>query len=152
MSPPPKDRVQREIEEILDKLDTFVPEERFTAKMRARQRTQTAERDGPSVWQRLTRPLTNLTLGHLMLAGIAVFAIAYLFDDQLGSWSVYLLIAGVLLTGSALLFSIINGGNTRIRVGSGGKVQKRWRGQVIEYHEPGPLDRVRGWFRRRKGG
>ena len=29
----------------------------------------------------------------------------------------------------------------------GGRVQRRWRGQVIEYSEPSRLDRVRAWFR-----
>ena len=148
----PKDRVQREIEEILDKLDTFVPEERFTAKMRARQKEHAAPA-GPSPLERALRPFTRITLGHLLLAGLALFAIAFLFDDQLGSTvSMYMKVVGVLLAGSALLFSVLNGGNTRLRVDRGGKVQKRWRGQVIEYHEPGRVDRVRGWFRRRREG
>lgn len=148
----PKDRVQREIEEILDKLDTFVPEERFTAKMRARRREQAEQaRTGPTLWQRVARPFTQITLGHLLIAGIVLFAISYLFDDQLGSIAVWMTVAGVVLAGSAFIISVVNGGNTRLRVSKGGKVQKRWRGQVIEYQEPGTTDRVRGWFRRRKG-
>ena len=146
-----KDRVQREIEEILDKLDTFVPEERFTAKMRAKRKERAArERTGPTLWQRVTRPFTHITLGHLLIAGIALFAVSYLFDDQLGSMAVWFTVAGVVLAGGAFIFSVINGGNTRLRFGSGGRVQKRWRGQVIEYSQPGPVDRVRGWWRRRR--
>ena len=149
----PKDRVQREIEEILDKLDTFVPEERFTAKMRARHKEQAAQaRTGPTLRERITRPFTRITLGHLLIAGIILFAVSYLFDDQLGSIAIWLTVLGVVLAGGALAFSVINGGNTRLRMGGGGgRVQKRWRGQVIEYSQPGPVDRVRGWWRKRRG-
>ena len=45
--------------------------------------------------------------------------------------------------------SVINGGQMRMG-GKQGKVQKRWRGEIIEYGEPSTVDRVRGWFRRGK--
>jgi hypothetical protein len=41
----------------------------------------------------------------------------------------------------------MHGSGSRTTVG--GRVERRWRGQVIEYGEPSPMDRVRDWFRRR---
>ena len=146
----PKDRVQREIEELLDQLDGFVPEERFATKMKQRRREQAAaQRTGPTIWQRISQPFKRITLGHLLLAGLALFGISYLFDDALGAWATWLTIGGVVLAGGALVMSVINGGQMRMG-GKQGKVQKRWRGEIIEYGEPSTVDRVRGWFRRGK--
>ena len=45
MAPKEPDKVQREIEELLDKLDNFVPEDRFASKMKQRRR----EAAGPGI-------------------------------------------------------------------------------------------------------
>jgi hypothetical protein len=52
------------------------------------------------------------------------------------------------MAGGAFVLSVINGGQMRMG-GNRGRVQKRWRGEVIEYGEPSTMDRVRGWFRRK---
>jgi hypothetical protein len=145
------DKVQREIEELLGKLDTFVPEERFTSKIRDRRRQEKlAARTGPTLRERLTRPLSRITLGHVMLAGLACFVIAFFFGGLLGPWTRWLSIAGLLMTGSAFLISVLNRGtSSRTPLIRSGRTQKRWRGQIIEYGEPSAVDRVRGWFRRR---
>jgi hypothetical protein len=62
----------------------------------------------------------------------------------------WLTIGGLVLAGGAFALSVINGGQMRMGGGGAGKVQKRWRGEVIEYGEPSTVDRVRGWFRRGK--
>ena len=147
------DKVQREIEELLDKLDTFVPEERFASKIRdRRKREKAAARTGPTLGERVGRRFSGITLGHIMLAGLACFVIAFFARDALGDAGRWLSIAGLLLTLTAFVLSIrskSSGSRTPLFRAGSGRVQKRWRGQVIEYGEPSTVDRVRGWFRRR---
>jgi hypothetical protein len=146
------DKVQREIEELLDKLDNFVPEERLATKMRERKRQQQREARGPSLVERLPQRLAGITLGHVMLAGIALFLVAFFFDDQLGSAARWVSIGALVLTGGAFVLSIINrssGSRTPVMRTRPGRVQKVWRGQVIEYGEPTPFERLKGIFRRR---
>jgi hypothetical protein len=146
----PNDRVQREIEELLDQLDTFVPEERFTTKMKERKRKRAAaERTGPTLGERLRAPFKRITLGHVLIGGLILFAVSYLFDDALGDWAMWVTLAGLVLAGGAFVLSVINGGQMRTG-GAKGRVQRRWRGEIIEYGEPSTMDRVRGWFRRGK--
>ena len=143
----PPDKVQREIEELLDKLDTFVPEERLAEKIRKRRKQQQRVDSGPGFFERATRRVSQVSLGQLMLAGLALMLIGWLFDDALGSWSRWFMYGGLLLTIAAFAPSVISGG-TRTTVGAR-HVQKRWRGQIIEYSEPSRMDRIREWFRRR---
>ena len=146
------DKVQREIEELLDKLDNFVPEERFTSKMRDRKRQERAARSGPSLTERLSRRFSGITLGHIMLAGIALFLFAFFFDGVLGGATRWVSYAALLMTGGAFLLSIFNrgsGSRTPVVKSRPGRTQKMWRGQVIEYGEPTTFERLRGMFRRR---
>jgi hypothetical protein len=147
------DKVQREIEELLGKLDNFVPEERFATKIRDRRKREKAEqRSGPTLVERMTRPLGSVTLGHVMLAGIACFVIAWIFGDALGDAKPWVQYSGLLLTVSAFVLSFMNkgsGSRTPLARTGSGRVQKRWRGQIIEYGEPSAMDRVRDWFRRK---
>lgn len=147
------DKVQREIEELLGSLDSFVPEERFASKIRDRRRQQkAAQRTGPALTERISRRFARITLGHVMLAGLALFLIAYFFQDPLGGFTRWISIAGLLLTGTAFVLSIVNRGagarTPLIRTGSG-RVRKSWRGQEIEYGEASFIDRLRDSFRRK---
>jgi hypothetical protein len=147
------DKVQREIEELLGNLDSFVPEERFASKIRDRRKQQkAAQRTGPTLTERISRRFAGITLGHVMLTGLALFLIAFFFQDPLGGFTRWISIAGLLLTGTAFVLSILNRGagarTPLIRTGSG-RVRKTWRGQVIEYGEPSSMDRLRDWLRRR---
>lgn len=142
------DKVQREIEELLEQLDNFVPEERLAQKIRNRRRQkQVVDRSTPTTWERATKRVSRITLGQLMLAGLALLLIGWLFGDALGSWARWVTLLGLALTLGAFVLSIVNGGGSRATIGT--RVQKRWRGQVIEYGEPSRVDRVRGWFRRK---
>lgn len=143
----PPDNIQREIEELLDKLDTFVPEERLAEKIRKRRRQQQRVDRGPSVVERAQRRLSQISLGQIMLAGLALMLIGWLFNDALGGWSTWVTLGGLLLTLLAFVLSVMAGG-ARTTVGAR-HVQKRWRGQIIEYSETSRLDRIRDWFRRR---
>jgi hypothetical protein len=139
------DKVQREIEELLERLDNFVPEERLAAKIRSRRKqSRRTEPAGPGPLDGLRKRLSRVTLGQVMLVGLGCMLIGWILDGSIATW---LTLAGIVLTVGAFVMSLINGGGSRATIG--GRVQKRWRGQVIEYGEPSTVDRVRGWFRRR---
>ncbi len=144
------DKMRREIEELLDKLDTFVPEERLAAKIKSRRKQErAASRGGPTPLERARRRLSNITLGQVMIAGLALLLISWLFGDALpDGWAFWMGIAGMVLTGAAFVISILTRGGAGTTVG-GRHVEKRWRGQVISYSEPSPMDRFREWVRRR---
>lgn len=138
------DRVQREIEELLDKLDNFVPEERLVSKIRNRRRAAA----GPNIFQRLWARIGRISLGHLMLAGIALLLAATLLSGRLGPFATPMLIVGLVLTIGAFVLSFIN--RDARRTIAGGQVEKRWRGQPIAYEDTSTASRLRGWFRRKK--
>lgn len=144
------DKVQREIEELLEKLDNFVPEERLASKIRHRRKQQKqAERTGPTAWESLRSRLGGITLGQLMVAGLICLAVAWLGGGLLGDMRPWVLGGGLLLTLAAFALSAIGGRGSSATIG--GRVQRRWRGQVIEYSEPSRFDRMRAWIRRRSG-
>jgi hypothetical protein len=144
--PQKSDRVQREIEELLDQLDNFVPEERFISKVKSKRKAET----GPSIfaraWNTIRKPFKKVTLGHVMLVGLALVITAWLAPGLYGGYSGWAALAGFLLTGTAMVLSFM-GWDSR-RTLAGGTVQRRWRGQVIEIEEP-RRHRLRDWFRRK---
>jgi hypothetical protein len=99
------------------------------------------------MFERTSRRLAQISLGQIMLAGLALMLIAWLFDDALGTWQRWVMYGGLALTILAFALSLITGG-ARTTVGAR-HVQKRWRGQIIEYSEPSRMDRIKEWFRRR---
>ena len=144
------DKVTREIEELLEKLDTFVPEERLATKIKSRRKQQRDEDRGPSFFDRVRARFSRITLGQMMLTGLGLSLISYFFRGPLGSAAGWLTIAGLLLMGGAFVLSIVGGG-TRSTLGTN-RVQRRWRGQVIEYGaQPSAFDKVKAWFRRKTG-
>ncbi|MDE3095415.1 MAG: hypothetical protein KGK07_05355 [Chloroflexota bacterium] len=140
-----QDRIHREIEELLDKLDNFVPEDRLATKIRNKAKRRPDGAPGPA--GRLAGRIRRVTLGQLMLAGFALTILSYLFSSPLGAASTWLIVLGLLMAGAAFVLSIARGGGSRTL---GGSVEKRWRGQVIRYSTgPSAMDRIRDWFRRR---
>jgi hypothetical protein len=137
------DKVKREIEDLLDKLDNFVPEERLVSKIKGRRKAAA----GPSLVDRLWRRARRLSLGHAMLAGVVLLLVGYLAPHSLGSFRTPVLLLGLGLTIGAFVLTVVNGDSRRTL--GGGPTQKRWRGQVIDYSEPGPASRLREWWRRR---
>ena len=130
-----KSNLEKEIEEILARLDQFVPEEgRLT---RLRRRVADASRD-------LTRSLQGLvprvSLGQLMIASFLLIVLAYLFRFSIPGLARYAIIAGLALFVVAFALSVRGGGRTRY--------ERRWRGQVMNLSGPALGSRIRGWFRR----
>jgi hypothetical protein len=143
------DRVQREIEELLDKLDNFVPEERFVSKIKSRRRAEA----GPGWFERTFAPirkrLSTITLGHVLLAGLAVMLLASFAPGLFGGYDRFFFFAGLIAAGVAFIASVI-GHDARRTVTGSRRVEKRWRGQVIDYSEPSAPSRIREWWRRRR--
>jgi hypothetical protein len=142
------DKVTREIEELLEQLDNFVPEERLASKIRTKRKRQRDESRGPSWFDGVRARISRVTLGQLMLTGLALMLISYFFRGPLGSLAGWMTIAGLLMTVAAFVLSVMGGG-ARSTIGTS-RVQQRWRGQTIEYgSQPSAFDRVKAWFRRR---
>lgn len=141
MAPKEPDKVQREIEELLGKLDTFVPEERLVSKIKSRRKAAA----GPGLTERLLKRVSRVTLGHVMLAGLALLLLASFAPGLFGGYSRWAMILGLVLTGGAFVMSVIGWDSQRTI--TGGTTQKRWRGQVIDYSEPSPTSRFRNWLR-----
>lgn len=141
-----QDRIHREIEELLDRLDNFVPEERLATKIRNRARRK--EPDSPGILKRIGARFGRVSLGQLMIAGFILIIATYFLRGPLGGLTPWLIGLGLVMTGAAFVLSIVRGGNSRTIDGS---VEKRWRGQVIRYSTgPSAADRIRDWFRRRR--
>lgn len=126
-------RVEREIDEILQRIDTSLPREPWPRRLR---RTlagaASAARDAARVAVR------NFTPGSAMLVAFALI-IASLFVSR--AWSDagrFVLLAGVALFVLALVASF---------AGRRGEPERRWRGRVIRYDEPTLAERVRNWWR-----
>jgi hypothetical protein len=143
------DRVQREIEELLDQLDSFVPEERFLAKVKNKRKQEA----GPSLlartWTAVKRPFAKITLGHVMLTGLALVVATMLVGGLFGSYRGWFALLGAAMIIGAFVMSFL-GWDSR-RTIAGGRVEKRWRGQVISYDEGSrsQTSRISNWFRGR---
>jgi hypothetical protein len=144
MPPREPDKVQREIEELLGKLDNFVPEDRLAQKIRKKRRDEI----GPGPIERTWRRISRFSLGQAMLAGLALLLIGTFFRQALGGWAGPVIVLGIILAGGAFLLSVINGDSRRTI--SGGRPEKRWRGQVIDYSEPSATSRFLDWLRRKR--
>lgn len=128
------DQLQREIEEILDKLDEFIPEQKPTGRMRKQWRERLS-----SLGSRLGSLLSHVSMGHLMIASLVLIFIAFAFrSSAIGQYS---MIAGLTLLGLSIVVSFF--ANRRA------KTEKRWRGEVVDLSGPGFIDRLQGWFKKR---
>jgi len=111
-----QDRIQREIEELLDKLDTFVPEERLASKIRNRSKRK--EPTTPGALQRSLSERRTHFARQLIIGGIALLLIAFFFRGPLGSAASWLMIVGLVLAGAAFVLSLITGGTGRTVTGA----------------------------------
>lgn len=135
------DRFEREIDDILSKLDKFPTR---GPGYRAR---QAVTRRILSVQRRIATRLARLSVGQIMLGGIALILIGFFFRTALpGIWN-YLLILGLILFLTSLAISWLGGGQPA------GSRQVYWRGRPASYYSSGPAFtlRLRAWWRRLRG-
>ena len=132
------DNLEREVEEILRKLDKFVPEEGPLT--RSRRRFGQAVSD--SIHAMAVR-LSRIALGQLMLAALALVLVAFFFRGASPALARWLIIGGLVLFLTAFVLSLL-GGRSRY--------ERRWRGQLIDLSEPSLGKRLRNWLQRRGRG
>ncbi len=135
------DKFKREIEDILNKLDDFVPEE--TAADRVRRRSSGA---AASVVRAILAPFTRISIRQVMLTALLIIVVGFLAMRIHPIFGRYALIAGVILFMTSFALSFFNR--------SGGAqpptVEKRWRGQPVELNEPSLADRIKAWLKSRR--
>lgn len=130
--------LEREVEEILRKLDRFVPEEGPLP--RARRRMAGA---ASGVLHALLARLSIVSLGQVMLASLALVLVAFFFRSASPALARWVVIGGLILFFTAFVLSLV-GGRSRH--------ERRWRGQVIDLSESSLSDRLRNWLQRRGRG
>ncbi len=127
------DRIEREIEEILRKIDDFVPE-------RARRPARRAGRPLAAAQGWLAHRLARISLRQVAFWALLVVVIAFLLKGIPGSG--WLMIAGLIVFATAYLLSRRGGGRPR--------AEKRWRGQPLDLSGPRWPDRVKAWLKGRR--
>jgi hypothetical protein len=137
------DRLEREIEEILDKIEQFpAPETR-----RARARRRWLRRVGGAISDRqrsVMRELSRISISQVMLTSFLMILGSFFFrrfSPLLMSWALY---AGVVLFISSFAIMMFGRRSTR-------SVEGRWRGREVayEYTRPSLTQRVKRWWESR---
>lgn len=133
------DRLERDIEEVLDKIEDF---EWHRRKRRPPGRLRVvAERVRKRLASIIAARPARIVPGHLMLAGfLALIVGLVLGTDDSGRWLIY---GGAGAFGLGLLWSMRRGQRARP---AGGVY---WRQRSITYEQK-PTGRLRAWWRRRR--
>jgi hypothetical protein len=133
-------KLERDIEEVLAKIDRFPPKRSLWSRVR-RRFGDVFDGIGRAV-AGLPRP--RLSVGQVLLLGIALIIIAYVFGDSLGGSVVRLVVIGaIVLFIGAFIFSLRRQSASRLP-------EKRWRGQPMDLDQPhGPDSWWKRWRSRR---
>jgi hypothetical protein len=137
----PDDKIQREIEDILNRLDTFLPEESVASRVRKR-----SSGAASSLVHSIVEPVTHISLRQVILTALGLIFAGFLVRYSYPSAGRWILIAGVVLLLGSFALSFFN------RSGGGGvpATEKHWRGQPMVLHSPSLGDRLRTWFRTKR--
>ena len=129
------DRVEREIEEILRKIDNFVPERAKRPARRVGQPFAAAQ-----VW--IARNLARISLQKVMLWALIAFLVSFFFARAIpgGSW---FMIGALIVFVTAFALSRLGGP-------TGPSTQKRWRGQPMDLSGPKWANRIKDFVKGRK--
>ena len=138
------DKLEREIEEILSKIEQFPkPESR-----RAMARRRALRRFGNAIAARqraVMRELGRISVSQLMLLSFIMIVGSFFFrrfNPLLMQWVLY---AGIVLFTSSFAIMMFT------RSPSGRGPEQRWRGRSLESRAPSALDRLRRWYGERGG-
>jgi hypothetical protein len=129
------DRIEREIEEILKKIDNFVPE-------RARPRNRKPPGGGRS-FSAPIRWLSRMDLRKVMMWALFAALVAFFLRGIPGGY--WLLIGAIIIFVTAFFLSTRGGPPTNVP-------EKRWRGEPLDLREPGWPDKLKAWIKGRKRG
>ena len=130
------DKMKREIEDILNRLDSFVPEESAVSRMRRRSSGGFA-----NFVRALLGPLARISLGQVLLTSLALIIVAF-FGRRVSPVFNWVMIAALLLFLTAFALSFFNRGPA--------KTEHRWRGRIVELDQPSLADRLRTWLQAKR--
>ena len=132
-------KLERDIEEVLAQVEKFP---KPSASRRLRRRLSNAAGAFVAAVAGLPRP--RISVGQVLLLGIALIVIAYVFGDSFGSPSIVRLfiIAGIVLFIGAFIFSLRRQSASRLP-------EKRWRGQPMDLEPGGDAPWWKRWRSRR---
>jgi len=135
------DRIEREIEDILKKLDDLPDKGQKPIPFRQRPKPRASSK--AQGW--FGKSLARLSLNQIMLyALIAVLVAFFLRSLPFASW---VMIGALVVLATAFVMSMRNGGRSSST--GGGGTEKRWRGEVIDLSPPpgpGIAGRIKGLF------
>jgi hypothetical protein len=135
------DRIEREIEEILKKIDKLPEGSRPSKGGRAggnaapRKTSSSSGKSSPSRW------LSSISMRQVMMWALVAVVIAFFLRGIPGGY--WLLIGAIIVFVTAFFLSTRSGGVANVP-------EKRWRGQPIDLSEPSWPDRLKAWWKSRK--
>jgi hypothetical protein len=131
------DRIEREIEEILKKIDKFPEGGLRQPRVRRPGANGPVKRSGAtSKW------LSAVTMRKVMMWALVAVIVAFFLRGIPGGY--WLLIGAIIVFVTAFVLSTRGGGPV-----SGGP-EKRWRGQALDLSEPSWPDKFKAWWKGRK--
>ena len=151
------DRIEREIEEILERLDNELPggalpdeKKPISIMQRRQQATKKQAAGAPRAPRR--NPLSGITPAHLLFTGAALTVGGFLLSGAMGGL-IWLSMAGVVLFIAAFIWSLTR--TTPAAAGASGSSNYAppkgvfWRDRYIEYDPPSPSiwSRIKRRFR-----
>jgi hypothetical protein len=128
------DRIEREIEEILKKIDNFVPE-------RARRPARKVGQPFAAAQGWIAHSLARISLRQVMMWSLILVVVTFFLRGIPGSS--WIMIASLIVFGTAFLLSRLGGT-------AAPRTNKRWRGQPMDLSGPGWPDRIKAWVKGRK--
>jgi hypothetical protein len=129
------DRIEREIEEILKKLDNFVPERTHKPVKRMGQPLNAAQS-----W--FAHRLARISLKQVMMWSLFVVLVSF-FMMRGFPGAMWIMVGALIVFATAFVLSRSGGGSQP-------QSQKRWRGQPIDLSGPAWPDRVKAWLKGRR--
>src|SRR3990170_5998974 len=123
----PDDKIQREIEDILSRLDAFVPEETVASRMRRRSSDAAA-----AFGRALIEPVARISLRQVMLTALILIIVGFFGIRVYPVFGRWVLIAGVILLLTSFALSFFSRG------GPAAPTAQRWRGRPMELGEARP--------------
>ncbi len=130
------DRIEREIEEILKKIDSL-PEGSRQSRITRPGGSGPARRKGGGA----PKWLSAVTMRKVMMWALVAVIVAFFLRGIPGGY--WLLIGAIIVFVTAFLLSTQGGSTSNVP-------QKRWRGQPLDLSEPGWPDKLKAWWKSRK--
>ena len=139
--PDEPDRLEREIQEILDKIEQL-PSPPRRRRASGLQRSLRRIGNGVSAWQRaFAQELSRVSLSHLVLLSLLLILGAF-FIRGIGPIGTWIMIAGLALLATSLALMMFGRRSGRSRT-------QQWRGRTISYRRESFAQRIRRWFSNR---